>query len=511
MVERNLTALLRATQVDAQHGTLPQAPLTALRQDSRDIQPGDCFVAVPGFTVDGHSFLEQAVGAGAVALVVQADHAPSWNAHQAGEVPLIVVPDTRIALADLAAAFHDFPARKLTVIGVTGTDGKTTTTYLVQSILEAAGRPCGLIGGVQFKIGDDWRTNTLTQTSLEADRIQGLLAEMVEAGQTHVVMEATSHGLALHRHDHCEFDIAVFTGLSDDHLDFHGDRESYLDAKLNLFRALDSASDKGVAKTGVAPHKDPHLDAIHGATSAPILSFGLENQGNDISASDLVAGPRGTAFRVVFAGGALGTNLRLPAQFNVRNALAATGAAVALGVPIGPIADGIAALPGVPGRMEQIDAGQPFQVIVDAAATEAALRTVLQELRPLVQGRLIVVFGCAGERDIARGEGMGRVAAELADYAVLTNENPRSADPQEIVAAIANAMRDAGAKAGVDFEEVADRREAIARGFDLATANDLVLVAGKGAEQTMIFADHTDSWDDRDVVRDLLRYNGYSA
>lgn len=510
MPDRSLDDLLAlaAIEVNARCFPLPD-PVAAVRQDSRDVQPGDCFVAVPGFTVDGHDFIDQALQAGATAVVVQTDRYERWDHHD--DWPFVAVPNTRIALADLAAAFHDFPARKLTVIGVTGTDGKTTTTYLVQSILEAAGRPCGLIGGVQFKVGDDWRMNTLTQTSPEADRIQGLLAEMVEAGQTHVVMEATSHGLALHRHDHCEFDVAVFTGLSDDHLDFHGDRESYLDAKLNLFRALDSSQDKGVAKTGVAPQGDPHLDAIRGATSAPILSFGLENQGNDISASDLVVGPRGTAFRVVFAGGALGTNLRLPARFNVRNALAATGAAVALGVPIGPIADGIAALPGVPGRMEQIDAGQPFQVIVDAAATEAALGTVLQELRPLVEGRLIVVFGCAGERDIARGEGMGRAAAELADYAVLTNENPRSADPQEIVAAIAEAMRDAGAKAGADFEEIPDRREAIARGLTLATANDLVLVAGKGAEQTMIFAYHTDPWDDRHVVRDLLRHNGYSA
>jgi len=540
MPDQPLPALLQAITVRAQHGPSPTDAIAGVTQDSRAVTRGACFVAVPGFTVDGHTFLRAAIDNGAGALVVQEDRAQIWQPLLPDlRVPLVVVLDTRVALGDLAAAYHDFPARKLTVIGITGTDGKTTTSYLTRSILEAAGHPCGLIGGVQFKVGDDWRWNTLTQTSPEADLIQSLLAEMVEAEQTHVVMEATSHGLSLHRLDHCEFDIAVFTGLSDDHLDFHRTREAYLDAKLNLFRALTTSAPQGTTKSAVFFLDEPHAPAIRtaiadgaiadGAIAAGVIADGVgksvgdadegpnpvhtitlaldssaENAGADISTSDIQASATGSTLRMVTPGGALGTEVHMPGRFNLRNALSATGAAWAAGVPIGPIADGLAQVQGVPGRMEPIDAGQPFALVVDAAATGAALRTVLEAIRPLVQGRIIAVFGCAGERDPARGREMGRAAAELADYSILTNENPRSADPAALVHDIAEAMQSAGASPGTSYEEEPDRRAAIARAITLAEPDDFVLIAGKGAEQTMIYHDHTDPWDDREIALELL-------
>ncbi len=500
--DRTLPALLDALpQLSAQaiaHGPDPTAALTGVSQDSRRVPAGGAFVAVSGFHVDGHSFLTEACAAGAALLVVQSDRRSIWQPLLDTGASLLELPDTRAALAALAAAYHDFPARKLIVTGVTGTDGKTTTTYLLRSILEAAGHPSGLIGGVQFKVGEDWHWNQFTQPSPEADLIQELLGAMVDAGQTHVAMEATSHGLALHRLDYCDFDVAVFTGLSDDHLDFHGTREDYFQAKLNLFRAL---SDRGA---GVVFADEPRLRAISEVSRAALTRVSFESSGAEVSLSDIQINAAGSTFRIATPAGALGTQIQLPAHFNLRNALSAAGAGYVLGCPITTIADGLRHLNGVPGRMERIQAGQPFGVIVDAAATEAALRTALESLKPLGKRRLIVIFGCAGERDIARGEGMGRVAAELADLSIVTNENPRSADPEELVAAIVRAMESTGASEPMDFEQQPQRRAAIARAFELAQPDDLVLIVGKGAEQTMIYADRTDPWDDRLVAFELL-------
>ena len=508
-----LSDVLQTTTPTSVHGA--PTHVSAVTQDSRRVTPGACFVAVPGFTVDGHAFLEQAVAAGATAIAVQSDRRPQWEPFLGRDgLTVVELPDTRAALPALAAAFHDFPARKLTVVGVTGTDGKSTTCYLASSMLEAAGHTTGLIGGVQFKVAGEWRMNTITETSPEADITQGLLAEMVDAGCTHAVLESTSHGLALHRLDHCEFDVGVFTGLSDDHLDFHGTREAYLDAKLNLFRFLDTSVNKSVAsnqipKRAIVLGDDPHRDAIAAATRAELLTVGFDGSDDregvsDLSVSDLEMRPDGSRFRIATPAGALGVDLALPARFNVSNALLAAGAAYALGA--GPVAmqRGIRDLPGVPGRMERIDAGQPFTVVVDAAATTGAFRVVLESVRPLVSGRLIVVFGIAGERDPGRRDGMGAAAAEVADFAVLTSENPRSEDPAAIVRDIAAAMERAGKRAGTHFEQEPDRRAAIARAFALATPGDYVLIAGKGAEQSIIFADHEQPWDDRAVARELL-------
>ena len=503
---RTLSDLLAATPILQWHGEIGPS-VSAVTQDSRTAEFGACFVAVPGFHVDGHQFLAEAYRRGARTFVVQADRRALWMPLlKYSHAAIAVVADTRAALADLAAAFHGYPARSMAVVGVTGTDGKSTTCYLIAAILEAAGHRSGLIGGVQFKIAGEWRMNDLTQTSPESPLVQELLAEMVGAGVTHAVVESTSHGLALHRLDHCEFDIAVFTGLSDDHLDFHETRAAYRDAKAALFRALDLSADKGTVKHGVVNADDAEAAFFAAATAAPVVRVGLDavESDLDLTVTDLRQSATSSAFTLRTPAGDTQVELALPARFNVRNALVAAGAAHALGIEPAAIAAGLGAVQTIPGRMERIDCGQPYTVVVDAAATTDALRVVMESIRPLVRGRLILVFGCAGERDPGRRGGMGAVAAQYADYSVVTSENPRSEEPSAIVREIATALEATGRHRGRDFEEEPDRRAAIARAFDLARSGDYVLIAGKGAEQTLIFADRTQAWDDRDISRTLL-------
>lgn len=485
------------------------AVISQITQDSRLAAPCACFVAVPGFSVDGHQFIPAALAAGAAAVVVQADRREQWQPllEQAasGGAAVVEVEDSRAVLADLAAALYDQPGQRLTMIGVTGTDGKTTTSYLIHALLNAAGHFCGLISGVEFEVGGERRANETGETTPEADVIQPLLAEMQAAGQTHAVIECSSHALVLQRLRGCEFDLAVFTGFSDDHLDFHQTRERYLEAKLSLFRSLDAPQrpDSLGPRFAVVRAADPlhgQIAAAHGQTT---LTTSNGETGADVSVLPLSQDATGAVVRVVVPAGALAARLRMPGAYNLANASLAVGAAWALGARPVQLQRGFESARSVPGRMESIDLGQPFPVIVDAAATGPALRVALGALRPHVEGRLIVVFGVAGERDLSRRRAMGKAAAELADRAVLTSENPRSEDPAAIVAAITAAMREAGADDRIVEEP--DRRAAIRLAFAGAQPSDLVLIAGKGAESSLIFADHSIPWDDRTVAREELR------
>ena len=485
--------------------------ITGVTQDSRAVQPGNAFVAISGFSVDGHQYLGDAINGGASALIVQADRRPIWqpfaDAHP--DIAIISVDDTRAALPKIAAAFHDFPARKLTVVGVTGTDGKSTTTYLIHAMLTAAGHQTGLLNGVEFHIGGEWTRNETGETTPEADIIQAKLAEMVAAGDTHAVLEVSSHGLELHRADQINTQVAVFTGLSDDHLDFHQTREQYLAAKLKLFQSLDHHHSIAPAQAGTSLRanavvraedewRETIVSANHQGTT--IVTATLDTKA-DVSILPTSQDATGSDVRVITPGGALAARLPLPGDYNLGNAALAAGAAWSLGV--GPIAMQAALnnLRPVPGRMESIDAGQPFTVIVDAAATGPALDLALQTLKPHTVGRLILVFGVAGERDPVRKSSMAQAAATYADHTVITNENPRSEDPVEMVDEIAQHLVAAG---GQSFDKEPDRRQAIERAISLAQPGDLLLIAGKGAEPTMIYADRIEPWDDRAVVRDLL-------
>lgn len=483
--------------------------ITGVRQDSRQLTPGDLFVAIPGFTVDGHRYLESAIANGAAGVVVQTDRRQIWepigDAHP--DLAIVSVDDTRAALAQIAAVFHDYPARKLAVVGVTGTDGKSTTTYLIHAMLTAAGHRSGLLNGVEFHAGGQWSRNETGETTPEADVIQSKLAAMVAAGDTHVVIEVSSHALELRRTDQINTRVAVFTGLSDDHLDFHENREQYLAAKLKLFQSLDDHQSPLQAGTrpaaAVVRAEDPLRSTIETSHSQQtVIATATPDTVADVSVIASAQDARGSDVRVVTPAGALGARLPIPGSYNLGNAALAAGAAWSLGV--GPVAMQAALnnLRPVPGRMESIEEGQPFTVIVDAAATGPALDLALQTLKPHVKGRLILVFGVAGERDPIRKSSMAAAAAQYADHTVITNENPRSEDPVEMVEEIAGHVLEAG---GSSFDKLPDRRQAIERALSIAESDDLVLIAGKGAEPTLIYADRVEPWDDREVARELLR------
>lgn len=485
-------------------GTVPQNPIIrGVRYDSREVQPGDLFVAVPGAHVDGHDYVRHAIERGASAVIVSADR--RLPAGEPPEAPVLVVDDTRAALATAAAVLYGYPARRLRVVGVTGTDGKTTTTHLACALLAAAGVRTGLIGTVDFRVGDRVWSNDSRQTTPESPEVQALLADMVDAAVDVALVESTSHGLALHRLDHCEYDVAVLTNITSDHLDFHGDRERYVAAKARLFAMLDEAAGKGSGKWAVLNADDAASASMRAATrSASVLTYALDAEA-DLAARDIVATAAGSSFRVERDGVVARSAVALPGRFNVANGLAAIGIAIALGLSLPDAADALASVGGVPGRMERIDEGQPFAVIVDYAHTEPALRQALAELRASTSGRLIVVFGAAGERDEARREGLGRAAAELADCAVITTEDPRGEDPDAIIDSIARALAKGGRAEGTDFVRVPDRAEAIAHAVGEARPGDTVLVAGKGHERSIIVGGEKRPWDDRAVVRDALR------
>lgn len=488
-----------------------ECAITGVRQDSRLLTPGDLFVAVPGFTVDGHQFLEAAITNGAAALVVQDDRRQLWQpiADAHSEFPVVSVNDTRAALPEIAAAVHDYPARKLTVVGVTGTDGKTTTAYLIHAMLTTAGHRTGLINGVEFHAGGQWSRNETGETTPEADVIQSKLAKMVAAGDTHAVIEVSSHALELHRADQINTRVAVFTGLSDDHLDFHETRGQYLAAKLKLFQSLDQhqpviPAPAGISlpPTAVVRAEDPVRQTIETSHShQTVIATATPNTVADVSVIASAQDARGSDVRVVTPAGALGARLPMPGEHNLGNVALSAGAAWSFGV--GPVAMQAALndLRPVPGRMESIEEGQPFNVIVDAAATGPALDLALQTLKPHVKGRLILVFGVAGERDPSRKTSMAAAAAQYADRIVITNENPRSEDPVEMVEEIASHFIQAG---GTSFDKQPERRQAIEQALSMAEPDDLVLIAGKGAEPTLIYADRVEPWDDRDVARELL-------
>ena len=486
------------------------AVIEHVEHDSRRVEQGALFVAVPGFTVDGHAFLTDALDAGAAAVVVERGRRGTWR-HLPGDQPIVAVEDTRAALAQAAAALHGHPGREITVIGITGTDGKTTTAYILTSILEAAGARVGRLGTVDAYVpGTDIDSHTHRMTTPEAPEVQRLLREMVEAGCEYAIVEATSHGLALHRLDEVAFDIAVLTNLTGDHLDFHESFEAYREAKGRLFAALDQPPG-GAARAAVANADDPSASFLLGLTSQRAIRYGLETPGVDVTARHVELHADGSRFRLALPGAEVGTEIRMPALFNVANALAAAAAALALGIEPEAIGRGIAACHGVPGRMERIDMGQPFSVVVDYAHTGDSVRKVLSVLRELAERSLIIVAGAAGERDPGRRFGVGRAAAEGADFAVFTNEDPRSEDPATIVREIGRHAEEAGRVRGRDFIEVEDRREAIAAALARAEPGDSVVICGKGHERSIELGGESIPWDDREVTREELAKLGHTG
>lgn len=486
--------------------------VTGIDSDSRRVPQGGLFVAVPGFVTDGHNYLSQVAAAGAGAVIIQADHEAATGALPEGPA-VIAVEDSRRSLASAAAWFYGHPGRELGVIGVTGTDGKTTTSHILTSVLAAGGLRVGRLGTVDVYLPGEQGSVGNRMTTPEATEVQRLLRKMVDAGCDWAIVESTSHGLALHRLDHVEYDIAAYTNVTGDHLDFHKTFEAYREAKGMLFEALDQSPDKGVAKAAVVNADDPSANFLLSRTSAQPFRYGLDVREDeaDLVARNIQLRADGTDFRLVTPRGMAETSIRLPALFNVANALAAAATGLALGIELPLVAHGLASSPGVPGRMERIHAGQPFEVIVDYAHTGDAVRKVLSVLREVCAGKLIIVVGAAGERDPGRRFGVGRAAAEGADFAVFTNEDPRSEDPAEIVREIGRHAESAGRTRGTDFIEVEDRGEAIAEALRRAGPGDVVLIAGKGHEQSIVYGSEVRPWDDREAARRVLSDLGFQG
>ena len=463
-------------------------PCTGVTHDSRRVQAGTVFVALRGQKADGAEFAPQAIKAGAAAVVAERDGA-------GGTVPWVVVPDARLALALLSAQCHGNPSHDVPVIGITGTNGKTTTAFLISAILNAAGRPSGLMGTVTYRIGD--REVEATRTTPEAPEVQGMLRQMVDAGCRAAVMEVSSHALALRRVDGIRFAAAVFTNLTRDHLDFHADMEDYFAAKRRLFEILPKDA------PALINADDPRAAALIDTAGQPV-TYGI-NKPADVSPGPLSFTIDGLAFDVRTPQGVVKVRSRLVGRPNVYNILAAVGVTAALGVPLDAIERGLAGLDGVPGRFELASTpDDDITVVIDYAHTDDALRNLLETARPLAARRLLTVFGAGGDRDRTKRPLMGMVAARLSDVVLITSDNPRSEDPARIIEEVRRGAEPETRQNRAEVISLADRREAIERAIAMAGNGDMVLIAGKGHEKYQEIDGKVHPFDDVAVAREAL-------
>ena len=488
-----LAALRGQVEVLEQRGNVSRS-VRAITDDSRAVTDGSLFVAVKGERVDGHGFVEQAIKAGAVAVIAQAPVA-------SGALPLMLVADSRKALGLLGSRFYGDPSACLKMIGVTGTNGKTTTTYLCKALLEGIGRRVGLIGTVGYQIGQE--TLPAPHTTPGALDLQALLAKMVEGGLTAAVMEVSSHALALDRISGCEYDTAVFTNLTQDHLDFHHTMDEYFEAKLRLFTGL-----AGGQKTGtraIVNLDDPRGATIRAACPVPVWGYALKNQA-DLKAERVCLSLAGTTFTAATPAGSFTVESRLVGEHNVYNLLGAIGVALHEGATTDQIREATAHITNVPGRFERVSSGQDFTVVVDYAHTEDALLRLLTAAQALKTDRIITVFGCGGDRDRGKRPKMGRAAVECSDVVILTSDNPRTEDPMAILQEVEIGVRDALARRNhVQYRLVPDRREAIGAAIREARRGDMVLIAGKGHEDYQIIGTKKFHFDDREVAREAIQ------
>jgi UDP-N-acetylmuramoyl-L-alanyl-D-glutamate--2,6-diaminopimelate ligase len=482
--------------------------IEAITHDSRQVAPGSLFVAYRGVSADGHDFVPQAVDRGAVAVVAE---------RKLGNlgVPLAVVPDGREALAYVSSAWHGYPARQLTVVGVTGTDGKTTTCNLIHSILTAAGRRTGLVTTVNAVIGQRVMETGLHTTTPDAPDVQGYLAEMVAAGMEIAVLEATSHGLAQHRVTACDFDVAAVTNITHEHLDIHGSLKAYQQAKARLFHHLGAGHRKpGVPKVAILNADDDSYRYLQRIRADRQLAYSIEDPligpAGVVATASVVAvsirrSASDTRFTVQSPEEDFELRTVLVGDYNISNILAATGVALALGVPAEAIRQGVWRVKGIAGRMERVDEGQDFTALVDFAHTPNSLQRVLETARTLTNGRVIAVFGSAGLRDVGKRAWMGEIGGRLADVTVLTAEDPRTESLEDILDEMARGAEKGGAVEGQSYYRVPDRAGAIQFAVSLARPGDLVIACGKGHEQSMCFGTVETPWSEHEALRAAIR------
>lgn len=469
--------------------------ITGIRMNSRDVRPGDLFVCIrgiPGFQEDRHSFVSAAKAAGAAALVVERDVIT--------DLPCVKVPDARYALAVFATHFYGYPSSSMRVIGVTGTNGKTTTTFMIERILSHAGHRTGLMGNIGILIGGV-KTETDINTQ-EPNLLQYHLGQMRDTGHRYCVMEVSSQGLHMGRVMGCDYSTAVFTNLTQDHLDYHLNMDAYLQAKALLFSRLGNSFSMHPdrRKFAVLNADDPASQLLQKSTTAQVLTYGIESRA-DVSARDIRLTPEGARFRAVTFAGSADIELCLPGLFNVYNALAAITTALAEGIDLCTIKAALLTLTAVPGRMERIEEGQDFTVLVDFAHSPDGLEKALATVRQLTHGKLITLFGCGGNRDVTKRPIMGAISARYSDITIVTSDNPRREDPEAILRDVAEGLESDAHY----YELIADRGKAVKRAIELAETGDLVLLAGKGHETYQVLAEGPVHFDDREEARRVLR------
>ncbi len=490
----NLRELITDVDVEKIAGN-PDLEIERVTYDSGKIQPNSLFVAISGFKEDGHHFICEAIERGARAIIVEKEVQVPFP-----QIVSVKVPSSRLALAQISNRFYGFPSRQIRVIGVTGTNGKTTTTYLIESILRQCGFSVGKISTIDYNLGRGFSFSSVTTP--ESEELQQMIRSMVDEHLDYVVMEVSSHALALHRVEGVEFDWAVFTNFSPEHLDFHKNLEDYLEAKISLFKSLGKKTKKKSPRGAVVNVDDPVASYVMAETPCQIITYGIKKEA-DVRASVLTVNSNGVHF-ILEDERKNEINLPLLGIHNLYNALAAVSVGRGEEIPFALIKEGLESLKRIPGRLEPVENSQNLRVFVDYAHTADGLEKVLQALRGVIEGRLWVVFGCGGDRDIQKRPLMGKVALKLADYSIITSDNPRSEDPEEIIFQIEEGIKEAGGEKERDYLVIVDRREAIKEALGRVKKEDALLIAGKGHERIQIFKDRTVEFKDRKVVQELL-------
>lgn len=468
--------------------------IDTIEHDSRKVGKNSLFVCIPGAKVDGHNYISQAVQNGAVAVLVEKDIV------EIDGVTIIKVDDVKAAIQAIVPYFYDYPARKLRMIGITGTNGKTTTSYLIRAILRNAGFKVGVIGTIQIMIEDE--VFPIHNTTPDIIDLQAILANMQAKGMDYVVMEVSSHALALNRVAGCEFDTAVFTNVTQDHLDFHKTFENYIEAKSKLFASLTLLTNCKENKTAVINIDDSAAKAMLAKSECRTISYAIHKNA-DLKAENINVLANGAKFSIHSNFANLDLNLKITGIFNVYNVMGAVGAAFAEGIKADVIKQTLESFESVPGRFELVDEGQTFSIIVDYAHTPDGLENILKTARQIAKQHIITVFGCGGDRDRTKRPIMGRIAAQLSDVVIATSDNPRTEDPEFILSQVEEGVLETiGDK---KHKKITDRKSAIEEAISMASEGDIVIIAGKGHENYQILKDKTIHFDDKEVARDVLR------
>jgi len=477
-----LSKLAEGIKYELVQGSL-DCEIKRIDYDSRKVEEGSIFVCVTGFKTDGHIYAKGAVEKGAVALVCEKDIEGIDSS-----VTIIKVGNSREALSVLSENFYDHPAKKMTMVGVTGTNGKTTTTYLVKSVLDHIGKKVGVVGTIENRIGDKrLHTERTTPESLE---LCELFDMMVKEDVTHTVMEVSSHSLDLHRVDCCRYDIGIFTNLTQDHLDYHITMENYKAAKGRLFE---------ISKNAVINIDDAAGSYMVSRAKGKVLTFGIDNEA-DLKAENMAITANGVTYTLKYDGREYDVSINIPGKFSIYNSLGSIGACLMMGIPMEEILAGLKENYGVPGRFQTIKSNKGFNAIVDYAHTPDGLENILNTAKEFVKGRIITVFGCGGDRDRTKRPIMGEIAGKLSDICIITSDNPRTEDPEQILKDVEEGTK----RTDCPYECICDRKDAIFRAVDIAKEGDLVVVAGKGHEDYQIFKDRTIHFDDAEVIREAF-------